>query len=124
MEEKRQTVRVDINVGIRLRTDAQETARKALSTRAFNAEGIQLLLASRIPPKKEEVELEIQLPGQPTPLKASGQVAWVEHRGDVYEGYYAVGIQFLELPDSARQVIERLITEQLSTLKPLSSEGG
>jgi len=122
MEERRQTVRLDINVGVRLRVDAQETVQKALSSRALNAEGIQLLLPGRVPPK-EQVELELYIPGQQSPLKASGQVAWVEHLGDVYEGFYSVGICFLELADSARQAIEKLIEEELNKLKPLSSEG-
>lgn len=122
MEEQRQTVRLDMNVGVRLRVDAQETVQKALSARALNAEGIQLLLPGRVPPK-EQVELEMDLPSQPSLLKVSGQVAWVEHLGDVYEGYYAVGIRFLELSDSARQAIEKLIEEELNKLKPLPSEG-
>ena len=118
MEEQRQTVRLDMNVGVRLRVDAQETVQKALSSRALNAEGIQLLLPGRVHPK-EQVELEMDIPGQPSPLKAKGTVAWVEHLGDVYEGFYAVGIRFLELADSARQAIKKLIEEELSKLKPL-----
>ena len=121
MEEQRQTVRLDVNVGVSCRIDAQETVQKALSTRALNTEGIQLLLPGRVP-LKEQVELEIHIPSQQTPLKASGQVAWVERLGDVYEGFYAVGIRFLELADSARQAIEKLIEEELSKLKPLPSE--
>ncbi|MBI3083754.1 MAG: PilZ domain-containing protein [Candidatus Omnitrophica bacterium] len=121
MEEQRQTVRVDINVGVRLRVDAQETVQQALSSRALNSEGIQLLLPGRVNPR-ERVELEIVLPGQPAPLNASGEVAWVEHLGDVYEGYYRVGVRFLELGESVRQAIEALIAEELSKLKPVPSE--
>ncbi len=121
MEEQRQTVRVDLNVAVSFRIDSQETVHKALSSRGLNTEGIQLLVPGRVP-AKEQLELEIFLPNQPSPLKASGEVAWVEHVGDVYEGFYAVGIRFLELADSARQVIEKLIEEELSKLKPLPSE--
>ena len=123
MEEQRQTVRVDLNVGVSFQVDAREMVQKAISSRALNSEGIQLLLPGRIP-SKEQVEVELHLPSCPSPLKASGQVAWVEHLGDVYEGYYAVGIRFLELADSARQAIEKLIEEELSKLKPVPSEGG
>lgn len=122
MEEQRQTVRVDLNVGVSFRVDAQEKVQKALSSRALNSEGIQLLLPARVP-SKEQVELEMYIPSQPSPLKAKGTVAWIEHLGDVYEGYYAVGIRFLELADSARQAIEKLIEGELSKLKPLPSEG-
>lgn len=121
MDEQRRTVRVDINVGVRLRVDAQETVQQALSSRALNSEGIQLLLPGRVNPR-ERVELEIVLPGQPAPLNASGEVAWVEHLGDVYEGYYRVGVRFLELGESVRQAIEALIAEELSKLKPVPSE--
>ena len=123
MEEQRQTVRIDLNVGVSFRVDAQERVQKSLSSRALNAEGIQLLLSGRIP-AKEQVDLEMYLPNQPSPLKAKGTVAWVEHLGDEYEGYYAVGIRFLELADSARQAIERLIEDELNKLTPLPSEGG
>jgi len=122
MEEQRQTVRLDVNVGVRFRVGAQETVQKALSSRALNTEGIQLLLPGRVPPK-EPVELELDIPGQQSPLKASGEVAWVEHLGDVYEGFYMVGIRFLELTDSARQAIEEFIRAELAKLKPLPSEG-
>lgn len=121
MEERRQTVRVDLNVGVSVRVDAHKGVQRALSSRALNSEGIQLLLPARVPPK-EQVELELSIPSQPSPLKVSGQVAWVEHLGDVYEGFYMVGIRFLELADSARQVIEKLIEEELRNLHPLPSE--
>ena len=123
MEEQRQTVRVDINVGVSFRVGAQEVVQKALASRALNTEGIQLLVPRRIRPK-EQVELDLYLPDQQTPLKASGEVAWTEHVGDVYEGYYRVGVRFLELGESGRQAIEALIAEELSKLKPLPSEGG
>jgi len=121
MQEQRQTVRVDINVGVNLRINSQDTIHKALASRALNTEGIQLLLPGRIPPK-ERVELEIYLPNQQSPLTASGQVAWVEHLGDVYEGFWRVGVRFIELGESVRQAIEALIAEELSKLKSLPSE--
>lgn len=121
MEEQRQAVRIDINVGVSFRVDAQEVVQKALASRALNAEGIQLLVPGRIPPK-EKVEVDLYLPNQQSPLKASGEVAWTEHLGDVYEGYYMVGVQFLELGESVRQAIEELIRAELAKLKPLSSE--
>ena len=121
MEEQRRTVRVDLNVGVNLRIGSQDAIHKTIASRALGPEGIQLLLPGRIPPKAQ-VELELYLPNQQSPLKASGQVAWVEHLGDVYEGFYMVGIRFLELADSARQAIEKLIEEELSKLKPLPSE--
>ncbi len=123
MEEQRQTVRLDMNVGVSFRVDGQETVQHALSSRALNAEGIQLLLPGRIP-SKEHVNLEISLPNQPSSLKVSGEVAWVEHVGDVYEGFYRVGIRFVELADSTRQTIEALVAEELNKLKPLPSEAG
>lgn len=113
MEEQRQTVRLDVNAGVSFRIDSQKVVHRALSSRALNAEGVQLLIPARIP-TKEQLELEIVLPSQPSPLKANGTVAWVDHLGDVYEGYYAVGIKFLELADSARQAIEKLIEAELS----------
>ncbi len=121
MEEQRQAVRIDINVSVSFHVDAQEVVQKAISSRALNAEGIQLLVPGRIPPK-EQVELDLYLPNQPSPLKASGEVAWVEHLGDVYEGFYRVGIRFLGLAESVRQAIEALLAEELSKLKPLPSE--
>jgi len=121
MEEQRQTVRVDLNLGVSLRINSQDTIHKALASRALNTEGIQLLLPGRIPPK-ERVELEIYLPNQQSPLTASGQVAWVEHLGDVYEGFWRVGVRFIELGESVRQAIEALIAEELSKLKSLPSE--
>ena len=123
MEEERQTVRLDINAGVSFRIDSQEAIHKALSSRALNAEGIQLLIPGRIP-AKEQLELEIVLPSQSSPLKALGEVAWIQHLGDVYEGFYSVGVRFLELTESARQAIEALIAEELSKMKPLPSEGG
>ena len=123
MEEQRQTVRLDMNVGVSFRVDAQEMVQHALSSRALNAEGIQLLLPGRIP-SKEHVNLEIYLPNQPSSLKVSGEVAWVEHVGDVYEGYYRVGIRFLGLAESTRQAIEELLRQELAKLKPLPSEAG
>lgn len=122
MEEQRQTVRADLNVGVSLRVDDQEAVHKALGSRALSAEGIQLLLPGRIP-TKEPVHLEIFLPSQPTPLKAEGEVAWINHLGDVYEGFYQVGIRFRELAESDRQRIEQLITAELGKLKPLPLEG-
>jgi len=121
MEEQRNTVRLDVNVGVSFRVDAQEMVQKALASRALNAEGIQLLVPGRIP-SKELVELDIHLPNQQTPLKASGEVAWVEHLGDVYEGFYRVGIRFLGLAESARQAIEEFIRAELAKLKPLPSK--
>jgi len=122
MEEQRQIVRVDINVGVSFRVDGQATVQKALASRALSAAGLQLLLPGRISPK-EQVELEIYLPYQSSPLKASGEVAWTEHWGDVYEGYWMVGVRFIGLGESVRQAIEKLIEEELSKLKPLPSEG-
>jgi len=121
MEEQRNTVRLDVNVGVSFRVDAQETVQKALSSRALNAEGIQLLVPGRIP-SKEQVELDLHLPNQPSPLKASGEVTWTEHLGDVYEGYYMVGVRFLELGESVRQAIEEFIRAELAKLKPLPSK--
>jgi hypothetical protein len=123
MEEQRQVVRVDINVGVSFRVAAQEVAQKALASRALNTEGIQLLLPGVIHPK-ERVELELYLPNQQSPLKVSGEVAWTEHLGDVYEGFWMVGLRFVALAESARQAIEALIAEELSKLKPLPSEAG
>jgi len=122
MQEQRQTVRVDAKVDVSLRADPRGPAQKVLSSRALHAQGIQLLLPNRLP-LNQRVELEIYLPAQAGPLKAVGEVSWVEHIGDVYEGYYQVGIRFLELADSARQVIEELIRAELAKLKPLPSEG-
>lgn len=122
MEEQRQTVRVDLNnVRVSFRIDAQEIIQKALASRALNTEGIQLLVPGRIPPKAR-IELDIDLPNQQSPLKASGEVAWAEHVGDVYEGWWRVGVRFLGLGESVRQAIEALIVEELSKLKPLPSE--
>ena len=121
MEEQRQTVRIDINVGVSFRVDAQEVVQKAISSRAMNTEGIQLLVPGRIP-LREQVELDLYLPNQQTPLKALGEVAWVEHLGDVYEGFYRVGIRFLGLAESARQAIEEFIRAELAKLKPLPSK--
>lgn len=121
MEEQRQTVRIDLNVGVSFRVDAQEMVQKAISSRALNAEGIQLLIPGRIP-AKEQLALEIVLPSQPSPLNAMGEVAWIQHLGDVYEGFYSVGVRFLELAEPARQAIEALIAEELRKLKPLPSE--
>ena len=67
MEEQRQTVRVDVNAGVTIRIDSQDTVHKAMASRALNTEGIQLLLPGRIHPK-ERVELEIYLPHHPFPL--------------------------------------------------------
>ena len=123
MEEQRQTVRIDINVSVSFRVDAQEVVQKALASRALNAEGIQLLVPRWIPPKAQ-VELDLYLLNRQTPLKASGEVARTEHLGDVYEGYYSVGIRFLGLAESVRQVIDELIRAESAKLKPLPSEAG
>lgn len=123
MQEQRHTVRLDIDVGVSFRVDAQEVVQKALASRALNAEGIQLLVPGWIPPK-EQVELDLYLPNQQTPLQASGEVARTEHVGDVYEGYYHVGIRFLGLAESTRQAIDELIRAELATRKPLPSEAG
>lgn len=121
MEEQRQTVRIGINVGVNFRVDAQEVVQRALASRALNAEGIQLLVPRRIP-LREQVELDLYLPNQQSPIKALGEVAWTEHLGDVYEGFYMVGIRFLGLAESVRQAIEELIKAELAKLKPLPSE--
>ena len=120
MEERRQTVRLDVDVGVSFRVNGHDAVQKALASRALNAEGIQLLVPGRIPPK-EQVELDLCLPNQPAPLKASGEVAWAEHVGDVYEGYWMVGVRFIGLGESVRQIIEELIREELAKVKPLPS---
>ena len=121
MQEQRQTVRVDVNVGVSFRVDAQEVIQKALASRALNTEGIQLLVPDRIP-LKEQVELDIHLPNQQSPIKVSGEVAWTEHLGDVYEGFWRIGVRFIGLDESARQAIAALIMQELSTLKPIALE--
>lgn len=123
MEEQRQTVRVNVDLAVSLQINAHGTRQKALRSGALNTEGIQLLLPGRLP-SNERVELELSLPNQPSACNVSGEVAWIKHLGDVYEGYYLVGIRFVELAESARHAIEALIAEDLSRLKPLPSEAG
>jgi Tfp pilus assembly protein PilZ len=123
MEEQRQAIRVDIDFAVSLQINGHGTRQKALRSGALNTEGIQLLLPGRIP-SNERVELELSLPNQPSACNVSGEVAWIEHLGDVYEGYYLVGIRFVELAESARHTIETLMADELSKLKPLPSEAG
>ena len=122
MEEQRQTVRLNVNAIVHFRIDGQETAQTALASRALSVEGIQLFIPGRIG-RKQRVELEIYPPNHESTLELSGEVVWVESVGDVYEGYYVVGVRFLELAEPTRQAIEALIQEELSRLKPIALGG-
>src|SRR5262249_25746610 len=63
-------------------------------------------------PKGDRMEIKLNLPGIPEPICAIGEVRWVRvfpERSNVPPG---LGIRFVELPDVAREAIERFLKDR------------
>jgi len=58
---------------------------------------------------EEQVQLQFRLPGLADPIKASGRVAWVRAAGA--DGPPGMGIEFENLDEGARALIDRIIQE-------------
>jgi len=56
------------------------------------------------------VELELFLAGNQKPLKCKGEVSWIKEKSSAgHKSFFNTGIKFVELNDSVREEIKKLI---------------
>ena len=124
MEERRVYPRLACICDVRYRVDGQAGVHQ-VSSRNLSASGVNLLLPAR-PPIGLSVDLELSLPGARDVMRAKGQVAWTEHWGDVYEGYYMTGITFTQIEESDQKRIMDFVATVAteSSPRPCAGESG
>lgn len=76
--------------------------------------GGAFIASNKLRPVDSDVQLEFALPGQPQPIRCRGRVAWLNHpewsrTPQLPVGY---GIQFDNMPQEIRTIIEEFIHEQ------------
>jgi uncharacterized protein (TIGR02266 family) len=111
--EKRAEVRVPVALRIRLRYQAVD---QFISKFAVNLSRGGMFLSSRNPkPPGTELYFEIRLADESPVIEGTGVVRWIReynrHRPDEPHG---MGIQFADLSEESRQVLERVIEHRRS----------
>ena len=104
-EERRKYIRLDAHHLLKYRKVGKE---EALSfVRNISAGGV-LFIAKENIPLGDVVELEINFPGFPHPIKASAKVVWIKELKEL--GGFETGAEFINVEEDAREFINKKIT--------------
>ncbi|MFH0877020.1 MAG: PilZ domain-containing protein [Candidatus Omnitrophota bacterium] len=112
MQEKRQFVRLDVNVKVnweKIVGEAPEPSEKENVSRNISEGGICLIVYEQLG-VGEKIKLDIELPSQKK-IAATGRIAWINEFaiGQVQEKRYDAGIEFLEISPQDREEIKKFV---------------
>ena len=63
-------------------------------------------------PKGDRMEIVLNLPGHPEPIRAIGEVRWVREFSEHSNVPPGLGVRFVELPDGAAAAIDRFLKDR------------
>jgi uncharacterized protein (TIGR02266 family) len=63
-------------------------------------------------PKGDRMEIVLNLPGHPEPIRAIGEVRWVREFSERSNVPPGLGVRFVELPDGAAAAIDRFLKDR------------
>jgi uncharacterized protein (TIGR02266 family) len=63
-------------------------------------------------PKGDRMEIVLNLPGHPEPIRAVGEVRWVREFSERSNVPPGLGVRFVELPDGAAAAIDRFLKDR------------
>jgi uncharacterized protein (TIGR02266 family) len=63
-------------------------------------------------PKGDRMEIVLNLPGHPEPIRAVGEVRWVREFSEHSNVPPGLGVRFVELPDGAASAIDRFLKDR------------
>jgi len=111
--ERRRSPRVPGNaIEVEYFTDSGDATPTEASVRNICIHGICLFLPEVVE-GKDTINMKILLPGRKDPLRALGSVVWYS-AGD-REGFYNVGIEFLEISDEDQKLIADFVERALKS---------
>jgi len=102
-KEKRKSSRASVHTHATV--DYADVTQEKATLVNLAADGMQVLFGKKFPPAGK-VYFQFQLPGQKSPVRLSGQVAWQDWNG-------RAGIQFVDVPKASRRVIEEFLNSNL-----------
>jgi Tfp pilus assembly protein PilZ len=97
-----------------LSTENQEAIPVLATIKDIGAGGVCLRTTEYLP-VSSTIELKINFPFRATPIFTIAKVAWIKKRDQ--GRYYEVGAQFMEIEDSARNLIDRHLKYVLRSAK-------
>ena len=113
MEERRKLVRLDTSVKVNYRILTAVNLSSDSVSQDFSEGGIRIEVKEPIQPKTL-LSLEIAVPGEKEPVRAKGEVIWMERYIKQLKPVYEVGIKFLDIDVNERN---RLSQYFLAVLK-------
>jgi len=121
MEEKREFVRLDLNVKVdwkRIGATSEPTAEFTNETKNISAGGLCLVVNEKLE-AGEELQIGMELPSGEI-IDVKGRVVWVseyEIFGREQEKIYDVGIQFMNISKKERKEINEFVLASFSSKK-------
>lgn len=115
--EKRKSVRANIKALVIIRCDVlvniNEKERYEFHTHTENIStgGLNVMLEKELH-RSDMVEIRLHLIGKSKPIECKGRVAWsiVMSPAGVKPGIFSTGIEFIELKDSDKEAIRKVIS--------------
>jgi c-di-GMP-binding flagellar brake protein YcgR len=108
MNDKRKYKRTNISIDVEYDLSSEQVWLES-RTRDISGGGICLITTERLS-LRSEVELRFQLPDQDLLIMAVGKVVWTDEvQTSKKEILHAVGIQFVKIPDEARDYIMKYV---------------
>jgi len=112
MDERRKYVRLDTRLKITYNILEKEGGPQQSETRDISGGGIRLFLDDPIA-EKTLLQITIQLPEDPTPIRCVGKVVWVESfsvlQGEKKEDQYEAGVIFTDIEQKDRDRIIKYV---------------
>ena len=118
MEEQRRFVRLATSIAIHYTTTESSPRGTAPRMSAeISGGGVRFATGQQLQPGTQ-LELQLMLPGESTPVQAKGEVVWSGRAG--HRRPYETGIRFTEIDPIQRGRVIRVIHESLKVRRLLS----
>ena len=118
MEEQRRFVRLATSIAIHYTiTDSSARGTAPKMSAEISGGGVRFATGQRLPPGTQ-LELQLTLPGESTPVQAKGEVVWSGRFG--HHRPYETGIRFTEIDPIQRGRMIRVIHDTLKARRLLS----
>jgi len=120
-EEKRSHPRIPRRFIMRARAQTDETKRWDMPIlENISLAGCYFISSVRYEPD-QMVDIEVQLPVSPEPMRCVGKVLRIEPKGEVPDSPCGIAVQFLEVEEDKKQKFQEVVDFTLKRLKEQAS---
>ncbi|MDP2940498.1 MAG: PilZ domain-containing protein [Candidatus Omnitrophota bacterium] len=112
MEENRKFVRIEWPVVIKYKTIEEPSAQDQIVGKDISEGGARFIVYERLT-KGTKLDFQLEVPFDPMPISAKGEVAWIKKIGDEDAKTFEVGVIFKGLSQNDQKRLKMYIENEI-----------